>query len=101
MKMTTVFWSSKILPKVTARPFSSRTSILETVAISSLVGMSLGNMLMLDHELVPAELGSGGVHPGSDILTVARSLGRAALAVHWSDFVGRSMNNYGNVFYAR
>ena len=46
--MMTVFWSSKRLPNVIACPFSSRTSSLETAEIFSLVGMSLGDMLMSD-----------------------------------------------------
>jgi len=44
----TVFWSLKRLPNVIACPFSSRTSSLETAAIFSLVGMSLGDTLMSD-----------------------------------------------------
>lgn len=48
MKITTVFWPSKRLPNVTACPFSSRISSLETVAIFSLVEISLGDTLMSD-----------------------------------------------------
>ena len=61
MKMMTVFWSSKRLPNVTAFPFSSRTSSLETAVIFSLVGMSLGDTLMSDvssSSLVGPELNS-------------------------------------------
>ena len=46
--MMTVFWFSNRLPSVTASPFSSLTSSLETAAIVSPVGMSLGDTLMSD-----------------------------------------------------
>jgi len=99
MKMITVLWSSKRLANVTARPFSSRTSSLETAAMFSLVGMSLGCTLMLDTSwclrnsdpaamfvLVPR-------FPRSLVLRAEPAW--PSLLVHWSDFVDRGLGDHG------